>query len=171
MQKTKKPLPKAKPAKVLGGALSHTVVKDTQALAEVKQLYKFMQDNNLGVIDYEEKGVRVKLVRQAPAQVAVPVAVGSGAFTGLADTPAAPQNGPVIKSPLMGIFFRGTSPSAPPFVKEGETVKAGTPICLIEAMKVFNEVKAAQDCIIKKVLVENGQPVKPGDPLFAIEKI
>ena len=76
-----------------------------------------------------------------------------------------------IKSPLMGIFFRGASPSAPPFVREGEKVKAGDPICLIEAMKVFNEVKANQDCVIKKVLVDNGQPVKPGDALFAIEKI
>ena len=66
----------------------------------------------------------------------------------------------------MGIFFRGSSPSAPPFIREGEKVKAGTPICLIEAMKVFNEVKAPNDCIIKKVLVENGQPVKPGDLLF-----
>jgi len=145
--------------------------KECGALAEVKQLYRFMQDNNLGTIDYEEKGVRVKLVRTAPAQVAVPVAVG-GAAAFAPDAPAAaPQYAKTIKSPLMGIFFRGASPSAPPFIKEGESVKAGTPICLIEAMKVFNEVKAAQDCIIKKVLVENGQPVKPGDPLFAIEKV
>jgi len=155
MPKTKKPAAKA---------------KDTAALAEVKQLYKFMQDNNLGTIDYEQKGVRVKLVRQAPATVAVPVAAGSAFFAD--DAPAAAaQYAQTIKSPLMGIFFRGASPSAPPLVKEGETVKAGTPICLIEAMKVFNEVKASHDCIIKKVLAENGQPVKPGDPLFAIEKV
>jgi acetyl-CoA carboxylase biotin carboxyl carrier protein len=146
--------------------------KDTPALAEVKQLYKFMQENNLGTIDYEQKGTRIRLVRAAPEAVPVPVAVGAGAaHTAGPAAPAAPQYAQVIKSPLMGIFFRGSSPSAPPFVKEGEAVKAGTPICLIEAMKVFNEVKAAQDCVIKKVLVENGQPVKPGDALFAIEKI
>ncbi|MDR0734170.1 MAG: acetyl-CoA carboxylase biotin carboxyl carrier protein [Elusimicrobiota bacterium] len=146
--------------------------KDSAAMAEVKQLYKFMQDNNLGAIDYEEKGVRVKLVRQAPAQVAVPVVVGAGVGFASPEAPAAArQYAQTIKSPLMGIFFRGSSPSAPPFIKEGESVKAGTPICLIEAMKVFNEVKAAHDCVIKKVLVENGQPVKPGDPLFAIEKL
>jgi len=155
MAKTKKPAVKT---------------KDTSALAEVKQLYKFMQDNNLGTIDYEQKGIRVKLVRTAPAQIAVPVAV-NGAASFAADTPSAPQYAQIIKSPLMGIFFRGSSPSAPPLVKEGETIKAGTPICLIEAMKVFNEVKAAHDCVIKKVLAENGQPVKPGDPLFAIEKV
>ena len=163
MPKTKKAAPKTgvKPAQ-----------KDCAALAEVKQLYKFMQDNNLGAIDYEENGVRVKLVRQAPAQVAVPVAVGADAGFAAAQSPAAAQQyAQTIKSPLMGIFFRGSSPSAPPFIKEGESVKAGTPICLIEAMKVFNEVKAAHDCVIKKVLVENGQPVKPGDPLFAIEKL
>jgi acetyl-CoA carboxylase biotin carboxyl carrier protein len=163
MAKTKKPVSKTAEAKT----------KDTPTLTEVKQLYKFMQDNNLGTIDYEEKGVRVKLVRMPPAQVAVPVAIGAAAPAALetAGASAVPQYAQTIKSPLMGIFFRGSSPSAPPFVKEGERVKEGTPICLIEAMKVFNEVKASHDCIIKKVLVENGQPVKPGDLLFAIEKL
>ena len=168
MLKTKKPVSKPKTA----AAVKKVAVKDTPTMAEVKQLYKFMQDNNLGTIDYEQKGTHIKLVRMAPAQVAVPVAVGGGAGFGTAnDAPAAPQYAQTIKSPLMGIFFRGSSPSAPPFIREGDKVKAGTPICLIEAMKVFNEVKAPNDCIIKKVLVENGQPVKPGDLLFAIEKI
>lgn len=148
-----------------------TTEKDTPALSEVKQIYKFMQDNNLGTVDYEESGTRIRLVRMPPAQVAVPVAAGASASLEQEETSARPQYSQTIKSPLMGIFFRGSSPSAPPFVKEGEKVKAGTPICLIEAMKVFNEVKASNDCVIKKVLVENGQPVKPGDLLFAIEKI
>lgn len=165
MAKTKKPVSNPK-------AVKEVKTKDTPTLSEVKQLYKFMQDNNLGTIDYEEKGIRVKLVRMPPAQVAVPVAVGGGVASAVgAAVPSAPQYADTIKSPLMGIFFRGSSPSAPPFVKEGEKIKAGTPICLIEAMKVFNEVKASHDCIVKKVLVENGQPVKPGDALFAIEKI
>lgn len=148
-----------------------TTEKDTPALSEVKQIYKFMQDNNLGTVDYEESGTRIRLVRMPPAQVAVPVAAGASSSLEQEETSARPQYSQTIKSPLMGIFFRGSSPSAPPFVKEGEKVKAGTPICLIEAMKVFNEVKASNDCVIKKVLVENGQPVKPGDLLFAIEKI
>ena len=167
MLKTKKPVSKPKAA----AAVKTPAVKDAPTLTEVKQLYKFMQDNNLGTIDYEQKGTRIKLVRLAPVQVAVPVAVGGGNAVAQSDAPAAPQYAQTIKSPLMGIFFRGSSPSAPPFIREGEKVKAGTPICLIEAMKVFNEVKAPNDCIIKKVLVENGQPVKPGDLLFAIEKI
>lgn len=142
---------------------------DSALLKEVKQIYSFMQDNELGTVEYQQKGVTVRLVRAAPAQVAVPVAVGGGAGSS-APANAAPQYKQVIKSPLMGIFFRGNSPSAPPFKREGEKVKAGEVVCLIEAMKVFNEVRAEFDCTIKKVLVENGRPIKMGDPLFAIEK-
>ncbi len=167
MPKTIKKISGAKTAK----PSAKTTLKDTPALSEVKQIYKFMQDNNLGTVDYEEKGTHIRLVRMPPAQVAVPVAAGASGALEQEQTSAKPQYSQTIKSPLMGIFFRGSSPSAPPFIKEGEKVKAGTPICLIEAMKVFNEVKATSDCVIKKVLVENGQPVKPGDLLFAIEKI
>ena len=148
-----------------------TVKTNNPALTQIKEIYKFMQENDLGTIDFEDKGTHVRLVRSAPAQIAVPVVDNA-----IVNATPAQNNVPVqypntIKSPLMGIFFRGASPSAPPFVREGEKVKAGDPICLIEAMKVFNEVKANHDCIIKKVLVDNGQPVKPGDLLFAIEKI
>ncbi|MDD6173794.1 MAG: acetyl-CoA carboxylase biotin carboxyl carrier protein [Elusimicrobiaceae bacterium] len=167
MPKTTKKVSAAKTVKQTAKATA----KDTPALSEVKQIYKFMQDNNLGTVDYEESGTRIRLVRMPPAQVAVPVAAGASGTLEQEQPSAQPQYSQTIKSPLMGIFFRGSSPSAPPFVKEGEKVKAGTPICLIEAMKVFNEVKASNDCVIKKVLVENGQPVKPGDLLFAIEKI
>ena len=163
MNKTKKVAAKKPAAKT-----------NNPALSQIKEIYKFMQENDLGTIDFEDKGTRVRLVRSAPAQIAVPVVDSSAVEVnnnnvGQKSVPAQYPN--TIKSPLMGIFFRGASPSAPPFVREGEKVKAGDAICLIEAMKVFNEVKATQDCIIKKVLVDNGQPVKPGDLLFAIEKI
>ncbi len=149
-----------------------TVKTNNPALTQIKEIYKFMQDNDLGTIDFEDKGTHVRLVRSAPAQIAVPVVDTTAGVNSQVDQKSVPLQYPnTIKSPLMGIFFRGASPSAPPFVREGEKVKAGDPICLIEAMKVFNEVKANQDCIIKKVLVDNGQPVKPGDALFAIEKI
>ncbi|MBR4508924.1 MAG: hypothetical protein IKP23_05625 [Elusimicrobiaceae bacterium] len=149
-----------------------TTKTSNPALSQIKEIYKFMQDNDLGTIDFEDKGTHVRLVRSAPAQIAVPVVDNSVAINNTPGQKSVPVQYPnTIKSPLMGIFFRGASPSAPPFVREGEKVKAGDPICLIEAMKVFNEVKATQNCIIKKVLVDNGQPVKPGDALFAIEKI
>lgn len=151
-------------------AVKAPIKQDSALMKEVKQIYSFMQDNELGTVEYQQKGTVVRLVRAAPAQVAVPVAVGGAAGASMA-APAAAQYKQAIKSPLMGIFFRGSSPSAPPFKREGEKVKAGEVVCLIEAMKVFNEVRAEFDCVIKKVLLENGMPVKAGDALFAIEKI
>ena len=150
------------------------IVKESPILKEVKQLYGFMQDNNLESIEYDQKGVYLRLVKARPAVVPVPVAVGGAAVSAGANTaPVAQQEQykEVLKAPLMGIFFRGSTPSAPPFVKEGATVKKGDVICLIEAMKVFNEMRADFTCVIKKVLVENGKPVKQGDALFAIERV
>ena len=143
-------------------------------MKEVKQLYGFMQDNNLDTIEYDQKGLYLRLVKAKPAVVPVPVSVGGAAISSSAagaPVPAQEQYKEVIKSSLMGIFFRGSTPSAPPFVKEGARVEKGDVICLIEAMKVFNEMRAEFPCIVKKVLVENGKPVKQGDPLFAIERV
>ena len=139
-----------------------------------ESLYGFMQDNNLDTIEYDQKGLYLRLVKAKPAVVPVPVSVGGAAISSSAagaPVPAQEQYKEVIKSSLMGIFFRGSTPSAPPFVKEGARVEKGDVICLIEAMKVFNEMRAEFPCIVKKVLVENGKPVKQGDPLFAIERV
>lgn len=149
-------------------------VKESPILKEVKQLYGFMQDNNLDTIEYDQKGLYLRLVKAKPAVVPVPVSVGAAAGQSAAagaPVPVQEQYKEVIKSSLMGIFFRGSTPSAPPFVKEGARVEKGDVICLIEAMKVFNEMRADFPCIIKKVLVENGKPVKQGDALFAIERV
>lgn len=131
-----------------------------------------MQDNSLDTIEYNQNGLYLRLVKAKPAMVPVPVNAGgfSAAQGGNPAVPAQEQYKEVIKSPLMGIFFRGSTPSAPPFVKEGAKVEKGEVICLIEAMKVFNEVRADFPCIVKKVLVENGKPIKQGDALFAIER-
>lgn len=145
--------------------------KISPILKEVKDLYSFMQENNLDTVEYAEKGTTVKLARRKPEQVLVPV--GGVSSTGLATPNGVPKtNGyaNIIKSPLMGIFFRGPSPSSPPFAREGESVNAGQVICLIEAMKVFTEVKAEYNCKIIKVLADDGKPVKPDQELFAIEK-
>ncbi len=166
----KKTVKKATPKKV---AAKKTAVNESPILKDVKQLYSFMQDNNIDTIEYDQNGLYLRLVKSKPAVMPVPVAVGAAA--GVAATsaavPAQEQYKETIKAPLMGIFFRGSSPSAPPFVKEGAQVKKGEVICLIEAMKVFNEVRADFNCIIQKVLVENGKPIKQGDALFAIERI
>lgn len=147
--------------------------KESPILKDVKQLYAFMQDNHLDTIEYDQKGLYLRLVKAKPAMVPVPVNVGGSVSAGGAHNfaPAQEQYKEVMKSALTGIFFRGSTPSAPPFVKEGAQVAKGDVICLIEAMKVFNEVRADFPCIIKKVLVENGKPVKQGDALFAIERV
>ncbi len=154
-------------------AAAKTAVKESPILKEVKQLYSFMQDNSIDTIEYDQNGLYLRLVKAKPAMVPVPVNVGTAAVSGNAGAPVPVQEQykEVIKSPLMGIFFRGSTPSAPPFVKEGAPVKKGDVICLIEAMKVFNEVRADFNCVVKKVLVENGKPIKQGDALFAIERV
>ena len=93
----------------------------------------------------------------APAPVAQPVA----------DAPAEPQ-GHIVKSPMVGTFYRASSPGASPFVEVGSSVKAGDTICIIEAMKLLNEIDADASGVIKAILVENGQPVEYGQPLFVI---
>ena len=164
---------KTAPAKKAPAA-KKPAVKESPILKEVKQLYGFMQDNNLDTIEYDQKGLYLRLVKAKPAMVPVPVSVGgavAAASGANAAVPVEEQYKEVIKSSLMGIFFRGSTPSAPPFVKEGARVEKGDVICLIEAMKVFNEMRAEFSCVIKKVLVENGKPVKQGDALFAIERV
>ena len=153
-------------------AVKKTAAKESPILTDVKQLYGFMQDNSLDTIEDNQNGLYLRLVKAKPAMVPVPVNAGgfSAAQGGNPAVPAQEQYKEVIKSPLMGIFFRGSTPSAPPFVKEGAKVEKGEVICLIEAMKVFNEVRADFPCIVKKVLVENGKPIKQGDALFAIER-
>jgi acetyl-CoA carboxylase biotin carboxyl carrier protein len=111
----------------------------------------------------------------------VAVAVGgavhaapSAAPVHAAPAPAAPAAavpaGIAIKSPMMGIFYRAPTPSSPPFCKDGDAVKAGQVICMIEAMKVFNEIKAEYPCTIVKCLVENGKPVKAGQDLIIVAR-
>ncbi len=158
-------------AKKAAPAKATAAVKESPILKEVKQLYGFMQDNNIDTIEYDQKGLYLRLVKAKPAVVPVPVNLGGAVAASAAAGVPQEQYKEVIKSSLTGIFFRGSTPSAPPFVKEGARVNKGDVICLIEAMKVFNEVRAEFPCVIKKVLVENGKPVKQGDALFAFERV
>jgi acetyl-CoA carboxylase biotin carboxyl carrier protein len=81
---------------------------------------------------------------------------------------SAPSSGNIVKSPMVGTFYRASSPDKPPFVELGQSVKSADPVCLIEAMKLLNEIEAGFDGVIKDILVENGQPVEFGQPLFVI---
>jgi acetyl-CoA carboxylase biotin carboxyl carrier protein len=104
----------------------------------------------------------VALVPVAPAPVATPAP-----STGQAAEPAQLE-GHLLKSPMVGTFYRSPAPGAKPFVEPGQPVKAGDVVCIIEAMKLLNEIEADRDGIVKTILVENGQPVEYGQPLMMI---
>ena len=154
-------------------------------LKTLKSVYDFMIQNGLDSVEIVEDGATVKLVRRKAniQQIAVPVPVAMGGThspvaaapvhhaAAHQAAPAAPvPAGTAVKSPMMGIFYRAPSPSSPPFCKEGELVKPGHVICMIEAMKVFNEIKAEYPCTIVKYLVENGKPVKSGQDLIIVAR-
>ena len=154
----------------------------SEILPRIQEFYRFMVENKLEALEYDHQGLRVRLVRQRPAQIPVPVPVPvGGAPAGAAPAPGTaspagpagdplPPNAAIIKSPMMGIFYRAASPSSPPFVKKGDLIKKGHVLCLIEAMKVFNEVKAEFDCVIHTLFLENGKPVKAGQDIFIAER-
>jgi acetyl-CoA carboxylase biotin carboxyl carrier protein len=152
-------------------------------LATLKAVYDFMTQNGLDAVEIAEDGAQIKLVRRKtqPTQVAVavPVAVGGAVHAAPSSAPvhAAPAvhspavpAGTAVKSPMMGIFYRAPTPSSPPFCKEGDVIRPGQVICMIEAMKVFNEIKAEFPCTIAKCLVENGKPVKAGQDLIIVAR-
>ena len=154
-------------------------------LKTLKSVYDFMIQNGLDSVEIVEDGATVKLVRRKAnvQQVAVPVPVATGGYGApvaaaapggaASQHPSAasvPTAGTAVKSPMMGIFYRAPSPSSPPFCKEGDVVKPGHVICMIEAMKVFNEIKAEFPCTIVKCLVENGKPVKSGQDLIIVAR-
>ncbi len=137
-----------------------------------------MKKHDLSVFEIEKEGFRLKLEKGPSAQAAAavpsaapgpPKAVPAAAET----TPAAPKaiesvSLKEIVSPMVGTFYRGPSPDAPPFVDVGKTVAEDTVVCIIEAMKVMNEIKAETGGIIAEVLAENGKPVQFGQVLFKV---
>lgn len=108
-------------------------------------------------------------MQAAPAMAAAPVAAAPVAAA--AAPVAVVESGDTINSPIVGTFYRAASPEAAPFAEVGQVVEKGQVICLVEAMKLFNEIEAEFKCKIVKVCVENAQPVEFGQPLFVVEKI
>ncbi len=151
-------------------------------LKTLKQLVKLMTDNDLTELDVEGDGERVKLKRGGAGPVvsyAAPGTVTSAAPAGAAAAPAsaaAPPAPPAedegletIASPMVGTFYAAATPDAEPFVSAGSRVEPDTVVCLVEAMKVFNEIKAEMTGTIEKVLVGNGDAVEFGQPLFLVK--
>lgn len=152
-------------------------------IEDIKKLLQLMEENKLVEFEYEDEGRRVKLRRSedrpvTPAAVPIPVPaavpVPAPAAAPAAPPPAAgearPANVVEFKSPLVGTFYRAAKPDADPFVNVGDEVHPEKVLCIIEAMKVMNEIKAEMSGVIREILVKNGQAVEFGEPLFLIEK-
>ena len=149
-------------------------------LRKLKTLIDLVSESNVSELEITEADGKVRIVKAgaapivmqtvaAPA-VAVPAAAAAPAAAPAAEAPAAPvETGHVVKSPMVGTFYRASSPGAKAFAEVGDAVKAGQAVCIIEAMKIMNEIEADQDGTITKILVDNGQPVEYGQPLFVIE--
>lgn len=105
----------------------------------------------------------------APATVAAPAAPAANAPAATPAVSAAPDAAKLMKSPMVGTFYRSASPTAAPFVEEGASVKEGDTLCIIEAMKMMNQIQADRSGVIKKILVENGSTVEFDQPLFEFE--
>jgi acetyl-CoA carboxylase biotin carboxyl carrier protein len=142
---------------------------DTQALTDlVRQLGALLSELGLSEIEVNHGETRVRLSRTPPGVPTSPIAVtASPPPAQVAD--ALSFAGITIESPMVGTFYRASSPTAEPYVREGDVVKEGQILCIIEAMKLMNEVETRAAGRIAKILVDNGQAVEYGQPLFLIE--
>jgi len=146
-------------------------------LRKIKTLIELVENSGIAELEIKEGEEFVRISRSstavqhvyaAPQQHAAPAAAAvAAAAPAAAEAPAAPE-GHVVKSPMVGSFYRSPSPGAKSFVDIGQTVKAGDTLCIIEAMKLLNEIEADHSGVIKAILVESGQPVEFGQPLFII---
>lgn len=148
-------------------------------LQQLERLIELMVSRDVVEVELEEAGARWRVRRTepqtmtfaAPQQMAMPMPMAHpGAVSGQvphAPAPAEPQ-GEIFKSPMLGTFYRAASPDAEPFAKVGDKVTADKTLCIIEAMKVMNEIKAEREFEILDILVKNGEPVEFGQPLFLI---
>ncbi|MDO8414182.1 MAG: acetyl-CoA carboxylase biotin carboxyl carrier protein [Gallionellaceae bacterium] len=146
-------------------------------LRKLKTLIELVESSGIAELEVSEGEERVRITRTtaapaqpsyaAPPQMVMPIQATAPATTTEPAKPDVPE-GHVVKSPMVGSFYRCPSPGAKSFVEVGQSVNAGDTLCIIEAMKLLNEIEADQSGVIKAVLVENGQAVEFGQPLFII---
>lgn len=149
-------------------------------LRKLKTLIDLVSESGISELEITEGEGKVRIVKNPPAAApvqmvaapapapAAPAAPAAAAAAPVDPTPAVPA-GHIVKSPMVGTFYRAPQPGSEPFTKVGASVKVGDTVCLIEAMKLLNEIEADKTGIVKAILVENGQPVEYGQPLFVIE--
>ncbi len=152
-------------------------------LRKLKTLIDLVAESGIAELEVTEGEDKVRIAKFSPAPVAptspttliaapmqaVPAAGPAAAPPAAAPAPAPEPTGHVVKSPMVGTFYRAPSPGASSFVELGQSVKSGDTLCIIEAMKLLNEIEAEVGGVVKEILVENGQPVEYGQPLFIID--
>jgi len=148
-------------------------------IRKVKKLIELLEESGVAEIEIKEGEESVRISRQgsmpatmyAPAPVMpAPAMPAPSAAPAAAEVPKAEEfSGHVVRSPMVGTFYRAPSPGAKSFVEEGQSVKVGDTLCIIEAMKLLNQIEADKTGTIKAILIENGQPVEYNQPLFVIE--
>ncbi|MDO9435175.1 acetyl-CoA carboxylase biotin carboxyl carrier protein [Hydrogenophaga sp.] len=151
-------------------------------LRKLKTLIDLVSESNVSELEITEAEGKVRIVKSSPVAAAAPITysmapapvapqvvptVDAAAQT-VAAAPAAPV-GHTVKSPMVGTFYRASSPGAKSFVEVGDTIKEGETICIVEAMKILNEIEADKSGTVSQILVENGQAVEYGQPMFVIE--
>ena len=152
---------------------------ELKEIKEIKEIIDLMKKNGLSVFEIEKEGFRLKIQRAVPDQTttsAPPAASSSPKAAAIAAEPTrtpreAAETKPLLKdivSPMVGTFYRAGSPEAGPFVDVGKTVNEDSVVCIIEAMKVMNEIKAETNGVIAEVVAENGKPVQFGQVLFRV---
>ena len=144
-------------------------------IEEIHRLIELMNENELLELELVEDSKKIRLKKKydgGPKVIAAPMAAAPVPQQPVAATPAAAPvaAGTVeIKSPMVGTFYRSSNPESPPYVDEGDQVTEETAVCIVEAMKVFNEIKAEVEGTIVSILVENGQTVEYGQPMFLVK--
>ncbi len=161
-------------------AVSLTKEEDYVDISQIRDLVKLVEESGVGEITVEENGA--KIIVRNPNVAAAPVAVAPAAAAAPAAAPAPaaaheqaeakrPASWKPVTAPMVGTFYAAPSPDADPFVKEGDKVNAGDPLCIVEAMKLMNEIPAEEMCVVREVCVSNADPVEYGTVMFYIEPV
>ncbi|MBT7959770.1 MAG: acetyl-CoA carboxylase biotin carboxyl carrier protein [Akkermansiaceae bacterium] len=142
-------------------------------LKEIRKIVELMNEHELSYFHLEEEGVNLKLKKGADivqvAQAAMPAAAAPATQATTNETPAAEPAGNDITAPMVGTFYASPSPDSPPFVNVGDTINEGQTICIIEAMKVMNEIKAETSGTVSAIVAKDGEPVQFGDALYRVQ--
>lgn len=163
--------------------MHHRLEKKIMDLRKLKTLIDLVSESNVSELEITEAEGKVRIVKAsaqayavpapvAPAVAVLPAEPAPAAAVAAAPAPAAPvveaPKGHILKSPMVGTFYRSPSPGADAFVQVGQVVKEGETLCIIEAMKLLNEIESDASGVIKAILLDNGEPVEFGEPLFII---